>query len=212
MRGQRLRSTVKWLALVAAGLTFVGGIGLLVVGMLHSDAAVIGFATASVPASLAAVAVVLGIETWADARAAALDEKSREALEKFIAVSTTVITQGLNLAGVDVPMRANMTTWGSPQLLRKLAERTRFIDAIAVEYGPYVERARELAGDPNATVTIDIGDRKAQLAQLTAEAVALARAELGLVAVSPEEVYGVLFGRVNGLHYDQIPPIGTPLP
>lgn len=212
MRGQRMRSAVKWLALTAAGLTFLGGVGMLVVGAISSNAAFIGFATACVPASLAAVAVILGVETWADARAAALDEKSREALEQFIMVSTTVITQGLNLAGVDLPMRANIATWGSPQLLRKLAERTRFIDAIAVEFGADVERARELAGDPDATVTIDIGDRKAQLAQLTAEAVALARAELGLIAVSPAEVYGVLYGRVNGLPYDQIPPIGTPLP
>ncbi|RUQ03113.1 MULTISPECIES: hypothetical protein [unclassified Microbacterium] len=212
MRGQWTRSTVKWLALTAAGLTFLSSLAMLAIGIVSADAAFIGFATACVPASLAAVAVILGVETWADARAAALDEKSREALEQFITISATVIPNGLNLAGIDIPMRANIATWGSPQLLRKLAERTRLIDEIASEFAADVERARELAGDPDATVVVDIGDRKAQLAQLTAEAVALARAELGLVAVSPAEVYGVLYGSVNGLRYDEIPPIGTPPP
>ncbi|MEV4666385.1 hypothetical protein [Microbacterium sp. LWO12-1.2] len=211
MRGQRLRSSIKWIALAAAALVFLGGVGLLIVGLLRADAALIGFATTSVPASLGAAAAVLGIETWADTRAAALDEKSRQALEQFIAISPAII-QGINLEGVDLPMRANMTTWGSPALLRKIAERTRLINVIAEEFGPEVARVRELAGDPNATVTIDIGDRKAQLAQLTVEAVAIARAELGPVAVSPSEVYGVLYGKVNGRSWDQIPPIGTTLP
>jgi len=172
----------------------------------------VGFATTSVPASLAAAAAILGIETWADTRAAALDEKSRDALEEFVVKSTLVISRGLDLEGADIPMRANIVTWGSPELLRKLTERTRFIDDLGKEFASKLAMAHELVGDPNAPVTIDIGDRKAQLAQLTAEAISIARGELGMPAVSAEDVYGVLYGRVNGREFSQIPPLGPHLP
>jgi hypothetical protein len=181
----------------------------LVVGIVRTDASLLRFATAGIPASLATSAAVFGVETWADTRAAAIDQKSREALERFIATAAAVISGHLNLNGVEVPMRANAATWGSPALLSKLAERTRFIDSIGTEYGEEIKTTRERAKDPLATVTINLGYRKAQLARLTAEAVALARVDIGLPAVSPAVVYGVLYGTVDGLSFDQIPPVGV---
>ena len=207
MRGKVLRNITKSVILLASALTFVSAVVMLSIGVSLSNAPLITFATAAIPACLAAAAAIFGVETWADARAAALDEKARDALERFIATSTTIVLSGLNLEGVDLPMRANIATWGSPALLRKMGERTMFIDSLGKEFGEEIARARELTGDPKAAVTIDLGDRKAQLALLTAEAVALARRDIGLSAVSSREMYDALYGIVNGRRFHEVPPL-----
>jgi hypothetical protein len=193
------------MVLVASAVTFLTAVVLLGIGASQPSSPLISFATAAIPASLAAAAAIFGVETWADARTAALDEKARDALERFIATSTLIVSKGFDLGGVDLPMRSNMATWGSPALLRKMGERTLFIDEIAKAVGPDVARARLRAGDPEAAVTVELGDRLAHLARLTAEAVVLARKDIGLAPISAHEMYDVLYGTVNGRRFDQIP-------
>jgi hypothetical protein len=204
--GQRLKAVIKAVVLIASAFTFMTAVILLGIGALQSSPALITFAMAAIPASLAAAAAIFGVETWADARTAAVDEKARDALERFIATSTLMVSDGFDLGGVDLPMRSNMATWGSPALLRKRGERTLYLDGIAKAAGPAVALAREKAGDPKAPVTVDLGDRLAHLARLTAEAVAVARNDIGLAPISAHEMYDVLYGTVNGRTFDQIPP------
>ncbi|MWV74960.1 hypothetical protein SAMN06295924_106129 [Rathayibacter rathayi NCPPB 2980 = VKM Ac-1601] len=198
------KTALRTIVTGAATLTFSGGIALLIVGLLSDNPALIGFATTAVPASLASAAAVFGVQTWSDVRIQAVDEKSRDALESFISNATAVVMQGLNLQDVDLPMRANIVTWGSSELLDKLADRTLLIDAIGAEYRDEIARQRAALGDANATVTLELGPRKAQLAMLTTEAIALARRDIGLDPVDAKKVYGVLFGTVDGLTYDEV--------
>lgn len=196
------KAVLRTIVTGAATLTFCGGIALLIVGLFSNNPALIGFATAAIPASLASAAAVFGVQTWSDVRIQAVDEKSRDALENFISNATAVVMQGLNLQDVDLPMRANIVTWGSSELLDKLADRTLLINTIAEEFRDEIIRQREALGDATATVSVEAGPRKAQLAMLTTEAIALARRDIGLDPVVARKVYGVLFGTVDGLTYD----------
>jgi len=203
VRQLRSKTRLRTCILCAVLLAFVSGIALLIVGYITRDSALMGFATAAIPASLASSAAVFGVQTWAEVRAQAVDQKSRDALELFISKSALMIVQGLNLEGVDLPMRANIVTWGSPELLGKLSERTRFIDRLGIEFRDEIVRQRSELGDPRATVTINLGPRKAELAVITAEAIALARRDIGLETVTAREIYDVLFGTVDHLSFDE---------
>lgn len=198
----RSKSVAKWLVLAACALTFTASVIAVCIGVGLDIPVLIGFATTALPASLAASAAIVGVQTWADARIAALDEKSRDALARFIEVSTTVVTDGIDLARVELPLRANIATWASHALIRKLGERTELLNTIGSEIKDDVDAARARAGDPNASVTVDIGDRLVQLARVTAEAVALARQDIGLSAVEPKVIYEVLYGTVNGRKFN----------
>lgn len=203
MRSRAIRGVIRWVLLVFALLLFIVGFIAWSYGSIAGGSEeLVQFAATVMPASLVAGASIFAVQTWADTRAGALDEKSREAIENLAHASMRVVGGTIDLRGSELPMRAGIATWGSAELLSKLAERTKLIDSIASQVDAEINRVRREAGDPNALLNLHVGERMSHVALVTAEMLVAARKDLGLPKSNAKQIYESIWGTVEKLDYD----------
>jgi hypothetical protein len=172
---RRLAIPVAFVGLVVGGSAFA-------MGWITSKDALLQQGTAVLVASLALVGVAAGLSTWRDQRIATREEKQRDAYAALVfQLLMRFAGSGRWDPAGEAKLRAEVVTWGHPDVVRALNSwLRRFDEVVAVE--------------SNAGVVTLGQEQQETMRKATAQVAAAVREHLALPSSpSIEEIEGALF-------------------